>query len=133
MRYVPDTNVVVSGVLFPASKPGLLLDLSLSRAISCVASHELVEEWRAVLKRPKFGFEAAAVDGLVDCLEAVCLQVVPLPQSRWLSPDPKDQFVVDLAAAAQAAIITGNARHFEAYPWVLSPAEAIEEIRGSFS
>lgn len=52
MMFVVDTNVVVSGALRPASKPGRMLDLMLVREFSHAGSTELVEEYREVLKRP---------------------------------------------------------------------------------
>lgn len=53
MKLVIDTNVIVSGVLRPASKPGRILDLMLAREFSYAGSTELVEEYREVLKRPQ--------------------------------------------------------------------------------
>ena len=131
MRLILDTNVVISGVLYPASKPGLLLDLALSGSFASVTCNALVEEWRAVLKRPKLAFDAEAVDEVVDCLVAVSLVCVPVPQQRYLSPDPDDQFLMDLAVSANACIVTGNIRHFKGYPDVLAPAQAIEALRST--
>lgn len=129
MRCVLDTNVVVSGVLRPASKSGLLLDMALSGSLDSVASHELVAEWREVLRRPKFGLDGQAVDELVECLAAASSIEPAVPQSAWLSPDPKDQFLIDLAAATGAYLVTGNVRHLETYPRVLTPADAVEHLR----
>ncbi len=53
MKFVVDTNVIVSGVLRSALKPGRMLDLMLAREISYAVSTELVEEYREVLKRPQ--------------------------------------------------------------------------------
>lgn len=131
MRYVIDTNVVVSGLLRPSSKPGRILDLMLEGDLPFVSSTELIEEYREVLLRPKFGFEATLVDALVDELESLSIAVVPQPQAEVRSQDPDDQFVTDLAQAAGAAIVTGNARHFTAYEHVLSPAEALLELAGA--
>lgn len=130
MKLVVDTNVIVSGVLRPASKPGRILDLMLECRISFVVSTELIEEYREALCRPKFGFDEGLVDALVYALEANAELMVPVPQRRVLSEDPKDQFVIDLALAASAYIITGNTRHFTAYEHVVSPAEAFGLLGG---
>lgn len=116
-------------MLRPASKPGRILDLMLAREISYVVSTELVEEYREVLKRPKFGFDAALVDALVDGLAAGAEFVVPHPQRDVISNDPKDQFVIDLACAANAYITMGNAKHFAEYERTVSPAEALDLLR----
>lgn len=108
MKFVVNTNVVVSGVLRSAPKPGRILDLMLAREFSYAGSTELVEEYREVLKRPKFGFDAALVDALVDGLAAGAEFVVPYPQRGAISNDPKDQFFIDLVCAANAYITTGT-------------------------
>lgn len=130
MKFVVDTNVVVSGALRPASKPGRILDLMLAREFSYAGSTELVEEYREVLKRPKFGFDAASVDTLIDGLAAGAELGVPYPQRDVISNNPKDQFVIDLACAANAYITTGNAKHFVGYERTVSPAEALDLLRG---
>lgn len=62
----------------------------LAREFSYAGSTELVEEYREVLKRPKFGFDAASVGSLVDGLAAGAEFVVPYPQRGVISNDPKD-------------------------------------------
>lgn len=111
------------------SLSGRVLDLMLAREISYAVSTELVEEYREVLKRPKFEFDAALVDALVDGLAAGAEFVVPYPQRDVFSVDPKDQFVIDLACAANAYITTGNAKHFAGYERTVSPAEALDLLR----
>lgn len=128
MRCVIDTNVIVSGVLFPASNPGRVLDLMLDRSVHTVLSPQLAAEYRTVLKRPKFHLDAHTVDLLIDGLEAMAECVVPSPQATYRSPDSKDQFVIDLAVSRDAAIVTGNVRHFATYPVVLTPAEALKRF-----
>lgn len=126
MTYVIDTNAVVSAALNPSSRPGEVVLLALRGGIECVVSTELLEEYREVLSRPKLPFSAGQIDALVAGLASVCRLVSPQAQSVFLSPDPCDQFVIDLACEAQAAIVTGNTRHFEAYPAVLSPSQLLE-------
>lgn len=47
-----------------------------------------------------------------------------------ISNNPKDRFVIDLACAANAYITTGNAKHFAGYERTVSPAEALDLLRG---
>lgn len=101
----------------------------LAREISYAVSTELVEEYREVLKRPKLGFDTALVDALVDGLAAGAEFVVPYPQWGIISNDPKDQFVIDFACAANAYITTGSAKHFAGYGRTVSPAEALDLLR----
>lgn len=55
MKYyaVIDTNVLVSAMLKWQSVPGSILEFSLEGIIVPVLNEEIVEEYRAVLERPK--------------------------------------------------------------------------------
>lgn len=128
MRWVLDTNVVVSALLKPASVPARLLDLALSGQLEVAVSAELMGEYREVLLRPKLRFSADDVDAVLELLRARAAWLVPWPQPVT-SSDPKDQFVIDLAVAADAYIVTGNVRHFSACPRTVTPAEALDLLR----
>lgn len=56
MQYyaVIDTNVIVSAMLKWDSIPGSILELALDGPITPVLNHEILEEYRQVLLRPKF-------------------------------------------------------------------------------
>lgn len=128
MRWLLDTNVVVSALLKPLSVPARLLDLALSGHIEVVVSNELLAEYREVLLRPKFRFSEGDVDAVLELMRSRAISVVPVPQ-RATTPDPKDQFVIDLAATSGAVVVTDNTRHFEGFPRVVTPAEALSLLR----
>lgn len=128
MRWLLDTNVVVSALLKPLSVPARLLDLALSGHIEVVVSNELLAENREVLLRPKFRFSEGDVDAVLELMRSRAISVVPVPQPVT-TPDPKDQFVIDLAATSGAVVVTDNTRHFEGFPRVVTPAEALSLLR----
>ena len=128
MRWLLDTNVVVSALLKPLSVPARLLDLALSGHIEVVVSNELLAEYREVLLRPKFRFSEGDVDAVLELMRSRAISVVPVPQPVT-PPDPKDQFVIDLAATSGAVVVTDNTRHFEGFPRVVTPAEALSLLR----
>lgn len=112
MRVVVDTNVLVSGAINPYGPPGRILDAILAKAIIVLYDDRILAEYREVLLRPVFGFEAADVDALLGFLELAGEPIVaePLPVSL---PDATDLPFLEVAAAGHAdALITGNARHF---------------------
>ncbi len=88
----------------------------------------IMEEYRAVLARPRFGFLPERVDALLDQIECDGELVVAVPLSCQL-PDPSDGPFLEVALAARAdMLVTGNLRHFPAdvasgLP-VVSPEEA---------
>lgn len=128
MRWLLDTNVVVSALLKPLSVPARLLDLALSGHIEVVVSNELLAEYREVLLRPKLRFSEGDVDAVLELMRSRAISVVPVPQPVT-TPDPKDQFVIDLAATSGAVVVTDNTRHFEGFPRVVTPAEALSLLR----
>lgn len=130
MNIVLDTNVLVSAPLSPFHAPGRILDLLLAGKIRLVYDDRILAEYRAVLLRPKFGFERRSVEELLDECAASGFPVAALPLQLRL-PDPTDAVFVEVAAAAGAPLITGNGRHFPADACagivVLSPATFLEQ------
>jgi putative PIN family toxin of toxin-antitoxin system len=111
MNIVLDTNVLVSALLSPFQAPGRILDLILTGDVSIVFDDRVMGECRAVLLRPKFGFDRRNIEELLDeC--AGSGQFVTAPPVRLDLPDPADAMFVELAVAAHAPLVTGNPRHF---------------------
>lgn len=130
MNIVLDTNVLVSALLSPFHTPGRIVDLFLAGKIRLVYDDRILAEYRTVLLRPKFGFERRVVEGLLDeC--SVSGFAVAAPPLKLNLPDPTDAVFVEVAAAAQAPLVTGNGRHFPpercAGITILSPAAFLEQ------
>lgn len=133
MILVVDTNVVVSALLSPRGAPGRVLDLVLGRALDLAVDDRIVAEYRAVLTRARFGFDAADVEALMTFLAATAVPAFARPLSTRL-PDEGDEAFLEVAIAARAdALVTGNLRHYpvadRAGVIVMSPAEFIAQIR----
>jgi hypothetical protein len=54
---VYDTNVVVSAALKPGSLPAALVALAMARRVRLVLSRAILDEYTAVLTRPKFDLD----------------------------------------------------------------------------
>lgn len=114
MRVVIDTNVLVSGVINPHGSPGRVVDSILSQAITVLYDDRILLEYRDVLLRPLFGFQAADVNALVDFIGFSGEQITAGPLNITL-PDPSDLPFVEVAVAGSAdALVTGNLKHFKA-------------------
>ena len=83
MRLVVDTNVIVSGLLNGAGFPGKLINAILRGEITVVYSEPILAEYREVLVRPKFGFDAELVKDFVELLER--------GRPDWLAPHESDR------------------------------------------
>jgi uncharacterized protein len=129
MNIVLDTNVLVSALLSPFQAPGRILDLILAGDLHIVFDDRVMAEYRAVLLRPKFGFDRRNVEELLEeCTgNGHFLMAPPL---RLDLPDPADAMFIELAFAAQAPLVTGNTRHFPSDRsqgiLVLSPAAFLD-------
>src|SRR3954452_21535267 len=74
---VYDTNVIVSATLKPGSIPSSLVALAMEGSVRLFLSPEILEEYREVLKRPKFGFHPETVDTFLHELEQAAVMVRP--------------------------------------------------------
>ena len=65
-----DTNVIVSGVLYPGNESELLYRL-IDGQFTNVTSNEMVAELRTVLERPKFGLTPDSIDPVIGIIRAL--------------------------------------------------------------
>ncbi len=129
MNVVLDTNILVSGLLSSSQAPGQILDLVLAGELTPIVDHRIMAEYREVLARPKFSFDSHAVNDLVDYIERTGMAASTSPWDLSL-PDPDDAVFLEVAAVAQAPLITGNLRHYPPEKRqnivVMSPRDFIE-------
>ena len=130
MRVVLDTNVLVSALLSPHGSPAQVLQLIVAnKAVLCYDAR-ILDEYRQVLRRPKFSFDRHHVDELLDFLESAGQAVACTPLRNAL-PDTSDHPFLEAALAGHADfLITGNLRHFPAKlrvgATVVTPAEFLQ-------
>jgi len=134
VRIVLDTNVLVSGLLSPFGPPADVVRLVAAGALRLGVDARILEEYRLVLARPRFGFDAARVAELLSQVDADGVRGATQPL-RLRLPDPDDEPFLEVALAVAAdALVTGNVRHFPSSrregARVLSPRAFVEEYRG---
>jgi len=131
MRVVLDTNVLVSALAFPESKPDQILtrirqkdvDLFLSSFILNELSHALQEKFR-------FGKGAAAAR--VQAIRTLAHLVEPTERVNVITTKEADNRILECALAAQAEyLVTGDKKHLlplKTYRNVkiVSPAQFLE-------
>lgn len=127
LRVVLDTNVVVSGLARPASKPGLILGACSQGGVALVLSRYILEETLRVLpKVAKDGMTAAKIRDLVESVQLMAEVVEPSTEIEPQLRDEADQLVLGTLRAAQADyLITGDKdllALWEKYP-IVTPAE----------
>lgn len=109
MRYVFDTNILVSALLFPNSKPDRAVRYGLANG-EVLLSLELLEELNEVLGRKKFD-RYLTVEEREEFLAAFVERtiLIEIVENVQACRDPKDDKVLDLALNGAAEyIITGD-------------------------
>jgi uncharacterized protein len=132
IRAVIDTNVLVSAMISSAGNEALVIIGIHQGLLVPYFSHEILEEYKDVLLRPRFGFSAEEVDALMGLLQQRGALLDP-PSVPHISPDPGDDKFIACAVAAQADyLVTGNKRHFlqmePGWPEVVNAAQLLEVI-----
>jgi predicted nucleic acid-binding protein len=94
MRIMPDTNVVVSGLLQSQGNPAQVLTLASAGAVQVSHDKHILAEYAEVLARPRFKFDQERVREVLTKLEAdsqsvdatgqrdLNLRLSPLPTPR---------------------------------------------------
>ena len=72
IRAIIDTNVLVSGLLSPAGNEALIILAVNQGLLRPCLSEEIIEEYAAVLARPKFAFPPDEIAALIAMLRSRC-------------------------------------------------------------
>ena len=132
LRVVLDTNVLLSGIAYPASVPGKIIAAWRHGSLDVLLSVYILDELRRVLPRlaHRHGLTLAEIDDLVDVLSIQAELIEPLPGIVPALRDVDDQPVLGTLLAALAAsrvdyLITGDKDLLalaESYP-IMAPAK----------
>ena len=110
-----DTNVliyetVLDGTMF-GGVPGSIVDAAVDRRYILALSPAILQEYKNVLSRSKFGLAPEAVELLVRDMESHALIVYPRTRHRIVLDDPDDDAVIDCAVEARADVIVSGDSH----------------------
>ena len=102
LRVVLDTNVLLSGIAYPASVPGKIIAAWRHGSVDVVLSVYILEELRRVLPRlaHRHGLTSAEIDDLVDVLSIQAELIEPLAGAVPDLRDAGDQPVLGTLLAA---------------------------------
>ena len=116
LRVVLDTNVLLSGIAYPASVPGKILAAWRHGSVDVLLSAYILEELRRVLPRfmlHRHGLSSSEINDLIDALSIQAELVEPLGVADQDLRDVDDQPVLGtLSSALQTMaadyLITGD-------------------------
>ena len=133
---VIDTNVLVSAMLKWDSVPGNVLAFALDGPIVPVFNEAILNEYREVLRRPKFCLTEQIIDAVVGSITEKGISIDAEHLDIEL-PDPKDrvfyEVVMEERKTDDAYLVTGNSKHFPVEPFIVTPRQLLDLIAESFS
>lgn len=113
MRTVLDVNVIISGLLTSEGSPAQVLRFWLAGAVEVVVSPRLLEELERALGYPKLRDRITRDEReevLAMLRRGARLVEDPVEPPEVRSSDPDDDYVIALASASRAVIVSGD-RH----------------------
>ncbi len=122
MRFVADTNVLVSALIFPGGAPEAVYRLAVEGRIELVSSRPLLAELGRVLV-DKFAWEPERAEEAVAQLVRIADVVEPAETVDEIELDPADNRVLEAAAAGADAIVSGDRHLLELASWRGIPIE----------
>jgi putative PIN family toxin of toxin-antitoxin system len=133
-RFVVDTNVFASAIIFPRSVPCQAVDHALDHGV-VIFSEATMSELAEVLSRSKFdSFVSRAERELFLAQIESAAEFVPIIQLVRACRDPNDDKFLEAALNGRAdVIITGDTDLREMHPWrgiaVSSPAHFLRKVK----
>ena len=124
VKAVIDTNVLVSAYWTrnTDSPPARVYRALLSGTITALVNDEIISEYKDVLHRAKFGFNAENVDKDIAFIEQSGVEILPADSGESFT-DPEDKVFYCTAIASDANLVTGNMRHYPKADFVVTPAQ----------
>ncbi len=111
MRIVLDTNVLISALAFPNSKPDQILSCVRRREVELFTSTFILAELDRIL-REKFGFSVRDATVRVRLIRSLARLVEPTERDSVVTAKDDDNRIIECALAAQADyLVTGDKKH----------------------
>ena len=137
MRVVVDTNVAVSGLLWPGP-PNHILKWARERILEIVSCEQTTDELRGVLQYKRFAQRLSTLETTSPELFAYFLNLVffvptPEPIPKEIIEDPFDNFFLALASHNNARLIISGDHHLldlreYEHIQIVTPSEACQVI-----
>lgn len=95
-----------------------------------ILSPDILDEYRDVLAREKFGFDQRKIEVLLSELKPQSVFVNP-PKTHQSLPDPKDVCFYEAALVYEnigGLLVTGNTKHYPNCPFSVTPTQLKERL-----
>lgn len=130
LKFVLDTNVLVSALISTGGNPALLLDKAGESYILFI-SKDMLTEFEAVISRDKFRFADEEINTIIEAIVSFSEIVNPEIKLDVIKSDPDDNKILECAVASGAYYIVSGDRHLldlKEYGEIkiITPKEALE-------
>jgi predicted nucleic acid-binding protein len=95
--------------------------------LTLIYSTKIINEYQDVLCRPHLQISKDKAGMMLASIHQHGEKVQAEP-SKMLLPDENDRIFYDIAQYANAYLITGNIKHYPNEPFIMTPADFLEEI-----
>ena len=110
MKIVLDTNVLISAIVF-GGKPRKILESVIRGELTLFLSEDILDELKAVLQRPKFGFPSEVIRIILAELHTIGAIVTPSKRISAIQEDPDDNRILECAVEGSAKYIVSGDTH----------------------
>lgn len=110
-KVVIDTNILVSSLLSKDGVPAKLIYMVLNNQIIPCFDFRIIEEYKKVLKRPKFGFTDSEINDLIGAIENIGYIYASKPINIPFI-DESDKKFYEILKISDSILITGNIKHY---------------------
>jgi len=112
VRAVFDPNILISALLSPSGPPARALARWLAGDFELIVSELLLGELEDALTYPKLRKRITTDEAseLIDILRRAAVVAPDPPPGSHRSPDPGDDYLLALAEAERALLVTGDAK-----------------------
>jgi len=110
-RIVCDTNVLVSAFIHYGGNEWKVLDLARGGEVLLVMSWDILEEFRNVITREKFGLSSDLVADVIALIIEISEFIEPESSINIISGDPSDNKFIECAVDGKAGFIISGDKH----------------------
>lgn len=133
LKFVFDTNVLVSALISTMGNPALLLDRA-GKSYTLFISKDILTELEDVISRDKFGFTEEEVNTIIEAIISFSEVINPGIKLDVIESDPDDNKILECAVACGASYIVSGDRHLlELKKYgkikIITPKTALDLIR----
>jgi putative PIN family toxin of toxin-antitoxin system len=101
LKFVLDTNALVSALISTGGNPALLLD-KVGERYALYISKDILTEFEAVISRDKFGFTDKEINTIIEAVISFSQVVNPAIKLDVIKSDPDDNKILECAVACEA-------------------------------